>query len=112
MGGIMTAQQYTDQQVAAAGAAFSAGDVTYHESVVVQLPPIPDSDPMVPLAVRLPPALKTQVLAAAKAARVPASDLVRGWIELGLTELRSDQVVSLSALRLAIAHAAQSGDAA
>lgn len=108
----MTAQQYTQQQVAAAAAAFSAGNVTYDEDAVVQLPPIPDSEPMVPLGVRLPPALKKQVVDAAQAAHVPYSDLVRGWIEVGLTELQGDQVVSLSALRRAIAHAAQSGDAA
>ncbi len=62
--------------------------------------------------VRLPVHLDQQVRAAAEKAGMSFSTLVREWIELGLTEMQNDQTVPLSALRRAIAHAAQAGRAA
>ncbi|SDT27388.1 hypothetical protein [Actinoplanes derwentensis] len=104
--------QYNDDQISAAAAAFAAGDVTYHESVPVQAPPVPDAEPMVPLGIRVPPMLAQRIRAAADQAGVPYSQLVREWIELGLTEMAGDLTVSVSVLRRAIAHAAQTGHAA
>ena len=102
-------QQYDDRQVSAAAAAFAASEVTYYEDVPAQLPEPPDTEPMVPLGIRLPPALAERVRKAGEKAGVPYSQLIREWIELGLTEMVADQAVSLSALRRAIAHVAQSG---
>ncbi|MEV6599425.1 hypothetical protein AB0M36_21590 [Actinoplanes sp. NPDC051346] len=102
-------QQHTDQQIAAAAAAFAAGEVTYDETAAVRLPPVPESEPMVPLGLRVPTALAQRIRDAAARAGVPYSQLLREWAEVGLTEMASDQVVSLAALRRAIAHAAQGG---
>lgn len=104
--------QYTDDQVSAAAAAFAAGDVTYHESARVQLPPAPEAEPMVPLGIRVPPALAQRIRAAAEQAGIPYSQLIREWIELGLTDMAGDLTVSVAVLRRAIAHAAQTGHAA
>jgi predicted DNA-binding protein len=100
--------QYSDQQVVAAAAAFRNGDVTYDEGALVQLPPVPEEEPMVTRGVRLPVGLDQRMRAAAQEAGVPFSQLIREWIEVGLTDLAADQTVSLAALRRAIAHAAQS----
>ncbi|GIE82327.1 hypothetical protein Aph02nite_82770 [Actinoplanes philippinensis] len=105
-------QQYSDDQISAAAAAFAAGDVTYHEGVRVTLPPAPEAEPMVPLGIRVPPALAQRVRAAADQAGIPYSQLIREWIELGLTDMAGDLTVSVAVLRRAIAHAAQSGHAA
>lgn len=105
-------QRYTDEQLGAAAAAFAAGHVTYDENRPVALPPVPETEPMVPLGVRVPPALAQRVRAAADQAGVPYSQLVREWIELGLTEMAGDLTVSVAVLRRAIAHAAQTGHAA
>ncbi|MEU8663811.1 hypothetical protein [Actinoplanes philippinensis] len=105
-------QQYSDDQISAAAAAFAAGDVTYHEGARVTLPPPPETEPMVPLGIRVPPALAQRVRAAADQAGIPYSQLIREWIELGLTDMAGDLTVSVAVLRRAIAHAAQSGHAA
>jgi predicted DNA-binding protein len=104
--------QYSDDQISAAAAAFAAGDVTYHEAARVTLPPPPEAEPMVPLGIRVPPALAQRVRAAADQAGIPYSQLIREWIELGLTDMAGDLTVSVAVLRRAIAHAAQSGHAA
>lgn len=62
--------------------------------------------------VRLPVGLDQRVRAAAERAGVPFSTLIREWIELGLTETETDRQVSLAALRRAVAHATQTGNAA
>ena len=98
---------YSEKQVAAAAAAFSAGEVSYDETVAVQLPPALEEEPMVTRGVRLPVGLDQRMRAAAQQAGVPFSQLIREWIEVGLTDMATDQAVSLSALRRAIAHAAQ-----
>ncbi|MEU4624002.1 hypothetical protein AB0G04_29005 [Actinoplanes sp. NPDC023801] len=108
----MSSQQYSDEQLSAAAAAFAAGEVTYHEGTRVSLPPVPENEPMVPLGIRVPPALAQRIRVAADQAGVPYSQLVREWIELGLTEMAGDLTVSVAVLRRAIAHAAQSGHAA
>ncbi len=108
----MTSDRYTDEQVAAAAAAFAAGEVRYDETAAVALPPAAETEPMVARGVRLPVSLDNRVRAAAEQAGVPFSQLIREWIELGLTDLDRDQTVSLAALRRAIAHAAQGGQAA
>lgn len=100
--------QYSDDQIRAAAAAFRAGHVTYDEGTTAQLPPPLEVEPMVPLGVRVPPTLAQRVRDAAEQSGVPYSQLVREWIELGLTEMAGDQKVSLAVLRRAIAHAAQS----
>ncbi|MBB2943836.1 hypothetical protein ACQP2E_23885 [Actinoplanes sp. CA-015351] len=105
-------RQYTDEQLSAAAVAFAAGTVTYDPAARVSLPPVPEAEPMVPLGVRVPPALAQRVRAAADQAGVPYSQLVREWIELGLTDMAGDLTVSVAVLRRAIAHAAQSGQAA
>jgi predicted DNA-binding protein len=105
-------QQYTDHQLAAAAAAFAAGDVRYDSAAPAALPPVPEAEPMVPLGVRVPPALAARVRAAAEQSGVPYSQLVREWIELGLTDMAGDMQVSVAVLRRAIAHAAQTGHAA
>ncbi|GAA1647903.1 hypothetical protein [Actinoplanes couchii] len=103
---------YSDDQISAASAAFAAGDVIYHEAVAMQAPPAPEAEPMVPLGIRVPPMLAQRIRAAADQAGVPYSQLVREWIELGLTEMAGDLTVSVAVLRRAIAHAAQTGHAA
>ncbi len=103
---------YSEQQVTEAAEAFARGEVTYDESVQVELPPAPESEPMVMRGVRLTVALDQRVRAAADKAGVPFSTLIREWIELGLTEMDDDRSVPLAALRRAIAHATQSGRAA
>jgi predicted DNA-binding protein len=105
-------RQYSDEQLGAAAVAFAAGAVTYDDRAPVTLPPVPETEPMVPLGIRVPPALAQQVRAAADQAGVPYSQLVREWIELGLTDMAGDLTVSVAVLRRAIAHAAQSGRAA
>jgi len=105
-------QQYSDEQVATAAAAFAAGEVAYDEAAPVQLPEPPESEPMVPMGIRVPTALASRIRDAARQAGVPYSQLIREWVEVGLTELAEDQTVPLSVLRRAIAHAAQSGHAA
>jgi len=104
--------EHSDDQVAAAATAFAAGDVTYDLTTPAPLPPVPESEPMVGMGLRLPPSLAQRVRGAAEKAGVSASQLLREWIELGLTDMDNDQFVSLSALRRAIAHAAQGGQAA
>jgi predicted DNA-binding protein len=104
--------QYSDQEVTAAAAAFARGEVAYDETAHAQLPPVPEAEPMVPLGIRVSPALAQRIRDAADHEGKPYSQLVREWIEVGLTEMLGDQVLSLSALRRAIAHAAQSGQAA
>jgi predicted DNA-binding protein len=79
----------------------------------VELPPVPEPDAMVALGVRVPPGLAERVRKAADEEGVPYSQLVRNWIEMGLTErMTGDQTVSLSVLRRLIAHAAQGTQAA
>jgi len=107
----MSGEQYSEQQVDAAAAAFARGEVTYDDTPAA-LPPVPETEPMVARGVRLPVSLDQRIRAAAEKAGVPFSQLIREWIELGLTEMNEDQAVSLSVLRRAIAHAAQSGRAA
>lgn len=105
--------QYSDQQITDAAMAFGRGDVAYDETAAVALPPIPDAEPMVAMGIRVPPALALRIREAASQEGVPYSHLVRQWIEVALTErMAGDQAVSLSVLRRAIAHAAQSGQAA
>jgi len=105
-------QQYSDEQVAAAAAAFAAGDVAYDESAPARLPEPPETEPMVPMGIRVPTTLAARIREAAKQAGVPYSQLIREWAEVGLTELDEDRAVPLSVLRRAIAHAAQTGHAA
>lgn len=104
---------YSDKQVADAAAAFARGEVAYDETAAVTLPPVLESEPMVPLGLRVPPGLAERVRKAADEEGIPYSQLVRNWIEIGLTErMTDDQTVSLSALRRLIAHAAQGTQAA
>jgi predicted DNA-binding protein len=100
------------EDLARAVEAFARGEVEYDETAPVDLPPVPDGEPMVLRGVRLPVQVDQRVRAAAERAGVPFSTLVREWIELGLTEMEEDRPVSLSALRRAIAHATQTGRAA
>ncbi|GAA0422161.1 hypothetical protein Aca07nite_09430 [Actinoplanes capillaceus] len=104
--------QYSDQQITAAATAFAAGDVRYDETAAAPLPPAPETEPMVPLGLRVPAPLAQQVRAAATQAGVPYSQLIREWIELGLAEMATDKTVSLAVLRRAIAHVAATGHAA
>jgi predicted DNA-binding protein len=108
----MTDDIYSEHQVAEAVAAFSRGEVTYDVTAPVELPPAPESEPMVSRGIRLPVLLDERVKAAAAKAGVPFSTLIREWIELGLTEMDDDRTVPLAALRRAIAHATQSDQAA
>ena len=91
--------------------AFAAGQVQYVDEPV-ELPPPPEAEPMVMRGVRLPVSLDQQVRAAAARAGLSFSALIREWIELGLAEIEDDTTIPLSALRRAIAHAAQTGHAA
>lgn len=99
---------------AEAADAFQRGELEldYARAGTVHAPPAPEAEPMVMRGLRLPGHLDQRVRAAAEAAGVSYSALIREWIELGLTESEDDRPVSLAALRRAIAHAAQSGDAA
>lgn len=102
--------QHSEQQMADAAVAFARGEVAYGETAQVELPPVPESEPMVPLGIRVSPVLAQRVRDAAVQEGVPYSQLVRQWIEVARTErMAGDQVVPLSVLRQAIAHAAQSG---
>jgi hypothetical protein len=103
---------YSEHQVSQAVAAFARGEVEYDEAAQVELPPAPESEPMVMRGVRLPVQLDQQVRAAAEQAGVSFSALVRQWIELGLTEMQDDRTIPLSALRRAIAHVTQTSHAA
>ncbi|MEV6349732.1 hypothetical protein [Actinoplanes sp. NPDC051851] len=106
-------EQHTPDQVAAAAAAFAGGDVTYHPATPVQLPPPAESEPTVTIALRVPASLAQRTRRAAETQAITLSELVRGWMEMGLTELDApDKTVSLAELRRAIAHAAQSTRAA
>lgn len=100
-----------DQDITAAAAAFAAGDVVYLDEPA-ELPPTAGTDIMVPIALRVPTGLHAQVRTAAEARGITISAAIREWIELGITADRDDQVVPISALRRAIAHAALSSDAA
>jgi len=91
--------------------AFAAGQVEYLDEPA-ELPPPPESEPMVMRGIRLPVSLDQQVRAAAANAGLSFSAMIREWIELGLAEMEDDQTIPLSALRRAIAHAAQTGHAA
>ena len=99
-----------DQRLRDAVAAFQHDEITYHGQT--QAPPPLDGEPMVMRGVRLPLSLDLRVKEAAHQAGVPFSALIREWIELGLSELDSDQVVSVAAIRRAIAHATQTSRAA
>lgn len=102
-----------DDATIAAAAAFAAGDVTYLPDEPVELPPPAESDAMVLIAIRLPATLDSEVRTITKARGITISAAVREWIELGIAADRDDdQVVPLSALRRAIAHATLSSDAA
>jgi predicted DNA-binding protein len=103
---------YSERQVAEAAAAFARGEVSYDATGTVELPPAPDTEPMVSRGLRLPVSLDQRVRAAAERSGVPFSTLIREWIELGLTEMDDDRTVPLAVLRRAIAHATQSGRAA
>ena len=106
-------EHYSDKQVREAAAAFARGEVAYDETAAVSLPPAPEAEVMVPLGLRLSPDLAKRVRLAAAEDGVPYSELIRNWIEVGLTDrMAGDQTVSLSVLRQVIAHAAQSGHAA
>jgi predicted DNA-binding protein len=91
--------------------AFAKGEIEYLDETA-ELPPSPETEPMVMRGVRLPVSLDQRVRAAAAEAGVPFSTLIREWIELGLTEMEEDKAIPLSALRRAIAHATQTGHAA
>lgn len=108
----MSRDVHSEQQVVRAAEAFARGEVEYDETAAVELPPVPEVEPMVMRGVRLPVELDQRVRAAADNAGVKPSTLIREWIELGLTELEQDKTVSLSALRRAIAHATQTSRAA
>jgi predicted DNA-binding protein len=108
----MSGQQYSDDQLSAAAGGVAPGAVAQQQGTRVSLPPAPETEPMVPLGIRVPPALAQRIRLAADQAGVPYSQLVREWIELGLTEMAGDLTVSVAVLRRAIAHAAQSGHAA
>lgn len=94
--------------------AFQRGEVEldFSQAGKVEPPPVPEAEPMVMRGLRLPVGLDRRVREHAQAVGVSWSALVREWIELGLTEAETDRRVSLAALRRAIAHAVQSGDAA
>jgi len=111
MGGVIITR-HSDEQVIAAAAAFAAGDVVYDETATVPAPEPPESEPMVPLGIRVPPALAKRIRDAAETAGVPYSQLCREWIEQGLTEADQDVVVSVAVLHRLIAHAAQTKPAA
>jgi predicted DNA-binding protein len=104
--------QYSEQQVRQAAAAFARGEVSYDPAAPASAPPAPDVEPMVSRGLRLPVSLDQRVRAAAERAGVPFSTLIREWIELGLTEMDDDRSVPLAALRRAIAHATQTAPAA
>ncbi|AGZ41450.1 chromosomal replication initiator protein dnaa [Actinoplanes friuliensis DSM 7358] len=70
-------------------------------------PATPEPEPMVTRGVRLPVTLDARLREAADQAGVPFSQLIREWIELGLTEMNDERQISLATLRRAIAHAAQ-----
>lgn len=108
----MSVNPYSDEQVVAAAAAFAAGEVTYNEAIVAPLPAPPESEPMVPLGIRVPPAVATRVKEAGVKAGVPYSQLCREWIEQGLTAQDANVLVPLAVLNRLIAHATQSGQAA
>ena len=91
--------------------AVAAGRIEYVDEPA-ELPAPPESEPMVMRGVRLPVSLDQQVRAAAAAAGLSFSAMIREWIELGLAEIEDDQTIPLSALRRAIAHVAQTGHAA
>ncbi|MEV0732348.1 ribbon-helix-helix protein, CopG family [Polymorphospora sp. NPDC050346] len=97
-----------NNEVVRAAAAFAAGQVEYDDTAQVELPPTPDTEPMVVRALRMPPELDRRVEQAAQAAGVTQSALIREFIELGLTELAQDATVSVAAIRRAVAHAIQS----
>jgi chromosomal replication initiator protein len=108
----LSAQELRDLADAVDAAnAIAAGRIEYIDEPA-ELPPPPDSEPMVMRGVRLPVSLDQQVRAAAAKAGMSFSALVREWIELGLTEMEDDKTIPLSALRRAIAHATQTGHAA
>ena len=108
----MNVSQHSDEQVVAAAAAFAAGEVTYDEAGPVTLPPPPETEPMVPLGIRVPPAVALRVKDAGVRAGVPYSQLCREWIEQGLTAQEENVLVPLALLNRLIAHATQSGQAA
>jgi len=91
--------------------AVAAGRIEYLDEPA-ELPAPPESEPMVMRGVRLPVSLDQQVRAAAASAGLSFSAMIREWIELGLAEIEDDTTIPLSALRRAIAHAAQTGHAA
>jgi len=93
-----------------AATALAAGQVEYLDEPA-ELPP-PESEAMVMRGVRQPVSLDQQVRAAAASAGLSFSAMVREWIELGLAEIEDDTTIPLSALRRAIAHAAQAGHSA
>ena len=103
---------YSERQVTEAAAAFARGEVSYDATAAPELPPVPDSEPMVSRGLRLPVSLDQRVRAAAEKAGLPFSALIREWIELGLTEMDDERTVPLAVLRRAIAHATQTGRAA
>ena len=103
-----------EAEAAQAAEAFACGevDLDYTQAGRVDVPPAAQAEPMVMRGVRLSVGMDQRVRAAAERAGVPFSTLIREWIELGLTESETDQQVSLAALRRAIAHVTQTGNAA
>jgi predicted DNA-binding protein len=108
----LTAKQLRDLADAVDAANAVAGGRVQYLDEPAELPPPPESEPMVMRGVRLPVSLDQQVRAAAAKAGLSFSALIREWIELGLAETEDDKTIPLSALRRAIAHAAQTGLAA
>ena len=109
----MTDRSERELQVAADRAlGHDLGDlITHGREAEVSLPE-PSAEVTVKTSLKLPPGLHQRVKVAAETRGVGVSTLIREWIELGLTEEENDRQVSLAEIRRAIAHAAQSGDAA
>ncbi|MGH3656712.1 MAG: hypothetical protein ACRDUA_08625 [Micromonosporaceae bacterium] len=85
--------------------------ITHGSDADVTLPDA-SADTVVKTSLKLPIDLHRRVKAAADARGTGVSTLIREWIEVGLTDLDHDRQVSLADIRRAIAHAAQTGDAA
>ena len=83
----------------------AAGEITFDMTArAAQLPPRPSDEPMVVISARVPTSTYLRIRDEATARGVPPSAIVREWLEMQHAEREPDRLVSLAALRRAIAH--------
>lgn len=92
-----------DEQLTALADAVATNQLTFDHEAAAELPPAPKEEPKVTVSLRLEVADYQRVQAAAEAAKVKPTALMRDWILAGLAGADVDRTISVAALLRAVA---------